>query len=357
MAACSSSGERPKPSELPSNPNLLAAQQAWTAKISGVAFPLRMAVNGDTLTVAGSDGVVAAFNATSGAELWRGNAGESLQAGVGSDGKQSAVVTASNDLVVMEQGRTVWKQRLPAQSYTAPLVAGERVFVLGADRSVTAFDGASGLRIWGYTRAGEALVLKTAGVLQSFGDTLVAGVGGRMIGLNPSNGSVRWEALVGNSRGTNDVERLVDIVAGTARQGAQLCARAFQANVACVNAVRGQVQWSKASNGVCGLSSDATQLYGAESNGTVMAYNRETGDRAWSYEKLQYRELGTPLAAGRSIAIGDSLGNIHLLSREDGSMLNRLTTDGSRIVAGPVLVGTTMVVATQNGGLYAFKPQ
>jgi hypothetical protein len=41
----------------------------------------------------------------------------------------------------------------------------------------------------------------------------------------------------------------------------------------------------------------------------------------------------------------DSLGNLHL-SREDGSLLNRLTTDGSAISHNPVAVGKTMIVVT-----------
>ena len=61
--------------------------------------------------------------------------------------------------------------------------------------------------------------------------------------------------------------------------------------------------------------------------------------------------------AGRSVVIGDATGFLHLLSREDGSLLNRLTTDGSAIAAAPVLAGTTLIAVTHNGGVYGFKPE
>ena len=48
---------------------------------------------------------------------------------------------------------------------------------------------------------------------------------------------------------------------------------------------------------------------------------------------------------------------VHLLSREDGALLNRLTTDGSAVAAAPVLVGDTLVVVTRNGGVFGFKPE
>jgi outer membrane protein assembly factor BamB len=88
-----------------------------------------------------------------------------------------------------------------------------------------------------------------------------------------------------------------------------------------------------------------------------MAWRRIDGERAWSTDRLRYRGLTAPLMAGRSIAVGDSTGFVHLLSREDGSLLNRLPTDGSAIVASPVLAGNTLIAVTQNGGVYGFKPE
>ncbi|HOK78185.1 MAG TPA: outer membrane protein assembly factor BamB, partial [Verrucomicrobiota bacterium] len=54
---------------------------------------------------------------------------------------------------------------------------------------------------------------------------------------------------------------------------------------------------------------------------------------------------------------GDDIGLIHLLSVEDGSPLNRLTTDGSAIAATPVLAGDTLVAVTRNGGVFGFRPE
>jgi outer membrane protein assembly factor BamB len=55
--------------------------------------------------------------------------------------------------------------------------------------------------------------------------------------------------------------------------------------------------------------------------------------------------------------IGDATGFIHLLSSEDGSLLNRLTTDGSAIAAAPVLAGNSLIAITRNGGIYGFQPE
>jgi outer membrane protein assembly factor BamB len=46
-----------------------------------------------------------------------------------------------------------------------------------------------------------------------------------------------------------------------------------------------------------------------------------------------------------------------MLSRDDGTLLNRLTTDGTAIAAAPVVAGNTLVVVTQGGGVYGFTPE
>jgi len=357
LAACSSSADKPKPAELPVNVPLLGVRQVWNVKIPAIAFPLQSQVTGEVVTVAGSDGTVVAIDARTGQESWRTNVGTPIQAGVGSDGSLSAVVTTSNDVVALEDGKVLWKQKLAAEAYTAPLVAGKRVFVLTADRTLSAYDGQSGRRLWNQTRTPDALVLRKAGVLIAVGDTLVAGMGGRLVGINPANGSTRWEVPIASPRGTNDVERLVDLTGSVSRVGDSVCARAYYTTVGCVDAARGTLVWSKSSIGSEGVSGDDRMVYGTDTDGKITAWRRGDGVNQWTSERLRYRTLSAPLAVGRSVVIGDANGLVHLISRDDGSPLNRLATDGSAIVATPVLAGNTVVVVTRNGGVYGFRPE
>ena len=356
LLACAGT-EKPKPAELPPNAALIGVRLAWSARIGAVDFPLAVKVNGSRVSVASSDGAVMALDAETGREVWRAQAGAALSAGVGSDGKMAAVVTRANMLVAFSEGRELWRQKISAQVFTAPLVAGERVFVLAADRSVSAYDGLTGRKLWTQQRPGESLVLRQAGVILAVGDTLVAGLSGRMVGLNPLSGSVRWEAPLATARGTNDVERLVDLVGGVSREGNVVCARAFQFSVGCVDAERGALIWSQPANGAVGVQGNGRSLFGVESDSKVLAWNRVSGERLWVSERLKYRGLTAPVVAGRSVVVGDNTGLLHLLSVEDGSPLNRLVTDGSAIAAAPVLSGDTLIAVTRNGGIFGFRPE
>jgi outer membrane assembly lipoprotein YfgL len=349
--------EKPKPAELAPNPSLIAVRAAWSARIGEVKYPLSVAVSGANIAVASSDGGVALIDAATGRDVWRASAGGQLAAGVGSDGTTVAVVTAANELVALSAGKELWRQKMTAVGYTAPFVAGGRVFVLTADRAVSAYDGKSGRKIWTQQRAGEPLVLRHSGVMLAVGDTLVVGLSGRMAGLNPLTGQVRWEAPVASPRGINDVERLVDLVGSVSRIRDSVCARAFQASVGCVDASSGLVLWTKPANGSEGLHGDERLVFGTEADGKVLAWNRDNGDRAWVTEALLYRGLTAPLSLGRSVVVGDSFGFVHMLSREDGKLLNRLATDGSAIAAAPVLAGNTLVIVTRSGGVFGFVPE
>lgn len=355
LSACS--GNKPKPASLDPLTPKIAGRQVWQAKLTGVQFPLAVAARDGTFVAAGDDGTVLALEAASGREVWRAQVGAPPSAGVGSDGRFAAVVTRANELVTLEQGRVLWRSRLPGRVLTAPLVAGERVFVMGVDRVVHAFDASDGKKLWILQRPGDALTLGQAGVVAAFRDTLIVGQGPRMTGVDPSRGTVRWEAALATPRGTNEVERLADLVGPSARVGTSLCARAFQATVGCVDGARGTLLWSRNASGSQSIGADDTVVVAGDAADRLSAWRQGTGELLWSSEKFQFRALSGILVAGRTAVFGDSQGMVHFLDRADGQPLLRLPTDGSAIVGAPVLSGTTVLVVTRSGGLFAFRPE
>jgi outer membrane assembly lipoprotein YfgL len=349
--------ERPKPAPLAANVPVLGVRAVWSSSIGPVDFPLDVRVVDARAYLASSGGTVAALDTQTGADVWRTKLDVPLSAGVGSDGRYAAVVTRTNELVVLDAGKVLWQQKLKALTLTSPLVAGGRVFVLSTDRSISAFDAMSGQRLWQQQKAGEALVLGQSGLLTAVADTLVVGFGGRVAGLNPLNGVTRWETAVTNARGTNEVERLVDVVSGFSREGNQFCVRAFQYAVACIDANTGRMLWSKPANGSDGVSGDAAMVYGTESDGRLSAWSRKDGEKVWTLERYRFRVLTAPLVAGRSLIFGDDSGNLHFLSKEDGAPLNRVVTDDSGLSVAPVLAGKTLLVVSRRGTIYAYRPE
>ena len=356
LQACASS-DKPKPTALEANPAQVGVKELWRASVGDTALPLEVRVVGAQVLLASTQGDISALDARSGKQVWRASVGAPLSAGVGSDGDTVAVVTRENQLVALRSGKEVWRQKLPSLTLTSPLVAGARVFLLSADRTVSAFDAATGRRLWLQQRPGDALVLGQPGILMAVGDTLLSTQSGRLLGLNPQNGTVRWDAAVAMGRGVNEVERLVDLVAGTSRVGNNLCLRAFQSTVACVDAQAGRTLWTKPASGASGIAGDVSTVVGAESDGRVVAWRRSDGEKLWTSEKLRFRGLSAPVVAGRAVAVGDFEGFVHFLSPKDGALLARVASDGSPIALAPVWVEDTLVVVTQRGTVIGFRPE
>ena len=355
LAGCGA--DKPKPKALEQVTPKIAGRQVWSAKVDGVAFPLSVVVRDGNFIVASSGGTLLGLEAATGRQLWSASVGAELSAGVGSDGRFHAVVTMDNKLVVFDGGKEIWRDQLKSRVSTAPLVAGERVFVMGVDRAVHAYDVLDGKRLWSLQRPGEALTLLNIGVLMAYKDTLIAGQGPRVAGIDPTRGTVRWEVPLGTPRGANEVERLADLVGPAVRAGNRLCARSFQVAVGCADAESGRLLWSRSTGGINAIGGDDETVFGADASDRIVAWRTANGETLWTSERMLFRGLSAPASVGPTVVFGDFEDYVHFLDRKDGQPLLRLSTDGSPVVGRPALSGNTLLVVTRKGGLFAFRPE
>ena len=115
--------------------------------------------------------------------------------------------------------------------------------------------------------------------------------------------------------------------------------------------------WSRNAGGLNAVAADAELVFGADASDRITAWRAASGDVAWTNEKLLHRGLSGALAVGPTVVFGDSEGYLHFFSNATGEEQLRLPTDGKAIVGTPVVSGDTLVVVTQGGGVYAFRPQ
>ena len=361
LLACSSTPDKPNPTALTDFKSQLSISKAWSLQIGPISpasnAPLSHNLSEGRLALVTGSGLVVLLDAETGAESWRLALNTPVAAGIGGDGERYAVISQANELIAISNAKVSWRVKLPASSFTSPFVAGGRVFVLTADRTVMAFDGASGQRLWSQQRAGDPLVLRQAGILTSFQDRLLVGLSGRLVAMNPANGAVMSELTIGASRGTNEVERLVDLVAGVSRVNNVICARAFQTSVTCIDALKGSNLWTRAAQGHVGLSGSESLLFGAESDGKLLAWQRSTGQVAWQSEAFRFRGLTAPHWSAGQLLVGDALGWAHWIDSSNGQTIDRIQVDASGIAMTPVRVGKNWVIVTQSGLVQALRAE
>lgn len=352
------SGGKPRnqPAELAEFDQTRSVAVSWSLGIgSSDNFIFTPAATYDSVYAASAKGTVVRVDPESGSEIWRIDAGMPLTAGVGTDG--NTVVVAGKDGVLLAfdaDGKEKWQVPLSSEALSAPAVGGNMVVVRTLDNRISGFDADSGERKWMVTRRSPPLMLRSAPGIAVVGPTAVVALpGGRMISLMLANGGTNWDVVVGNARGTTDLERIADTSGMPAVLGRLVCAASFQGRVACYDVVSGGGVWAKELSSDVGVSVDNDFVYVADEAGAVYAFSNLRGQSVWRNDRLAYRALTAPVSFEGTVAVGDLQGYVHFLSKDDGAFVSRMATDGSAIRAMPLVVGDKLIIQTTDGRLQA----
>lgn len=338
----------------------LSTHSAWTMNIGKAGnFTFSPALSGNSVFVAAADGSIARLDASNGQLQWRINAGMPLTAGVGSDGSTVVVAGEKGTLLAYDSdGKVRWKAQTSSEILSTPAVGQGLVIVRSLDNRITAFDANSGSRRWSVQRTTPALTLRSApGIVIANSNVIVGLPGGKLLALAMSNGGVRWEVAVSDPRGATEIERIADISGSPVVLGRDVCAVAYQGRIGCYDLNAGTVRWVKDLSSEVGLSIDERFVFAADERGALAAFSRTSGQSVWRNDKLAYRHLSTPVSFGRAVVVGDGEGYIHFLSREDGTFIGRVSTDGSPTLAAPLVAGANLILQTQSGTVVALATE
>jgi outer membrane protein assembly factor BamB len=362
MTACSSSkDERRNPVPLTDFKPVLNVQQVWKASVGKAGRYLFSPIAvGNAVYAAGANGSVVKIDAQTGQEIWSTKLKDDISAGVGSDGNLTAVGGLKGQVFVLDDhGKLSWQATAPGEIVSPPLVGNGLVIVRTIDGQIVAFNAQTGEQKWTYRNRAVPLNLRvSAGMTFAGEQAVLAGFpGGAFAAINLQTGDAFWETPVSYPKGVTEVERINDVSGAPTLVGATTCAVTFQGQLACFDANSGRGLWTKPFSSVSGIAQDDTTVVGADDWSVIHAFNVSTGAPTWSSDKLKNRDLSVPMLLGHAVVMGDYQGFVHFLSLDDGSFVSRVPTDGSPIVAAPVLAGNTLVVQTQKGGLYGLRPQ
>lgn len=354
------SGPIMKPAELvvlkpTANPKVLWQVNAGTAE-RHVFTPM---VDENVAAVAGAGGQVLRLEAGNGKQLVRIDTKLKLSGGVGGNRRMMIVGTPKGDVLAYDgTGKEIWKSQLNSDVLSAPQVEQDIVIVRTGDGRLFGLDAATGVRKWVYQRTLPALTVRTHVTVQPYRGAVFAGFpGGRLVAVSSLNGNLIWEATVALPKGTTELERVADVTSVPVTDGRQVCAAAYQGRVACFGTTKGELIWARDFSSVSGMAMDARNVYVSDEKSAIVAFDRANGASLWKQDKLYGRNVTAPALAGRYIAVGDLQGYVHFISRDDGSFVARLPTDGSPIVAQLVKFDDNIVVQTVKGGVYAISIQ
>ena len=349
----------PKMAELQPIEAKLAARIIWQQSVgeSGV-YSFTPAVLGTSIYAASGEGDLVRIDG--GKQAWKVDVGQPLSGGVGADETMFVVGSPKGDLLAFstKDGTPLWKVKTSSEILSPPVIGSGMVIVRTGDNQLAAYDAKDGKRKWFFQRPTPALSLRVSARSLIDGKYVFAGFpGGKLIAVATSNGAAVWDGTVAVPKGATELDRVADITSAPVISGRSVCAVAFQGRVACFDLGSGNLVWARDMSSAAGLDVDSRFLYVSDDKGAVHALDMASGASIWKQDKLSLRRLTAPVARRGYVAVADAEGIVHFLSREDGSFIARLETDGSPVVAPPQKLGNGVLVQTSEGGLYAIEAE
>ncbi len=359
LSACSWWSKAPKnlPAPLVEFQSGMVIRTAWSTEVGAAGdYVFAPVFVDDSIFAAAANGNIVRLDSTNGRPIWKVEAESALTAGVGADSFTLVVAGEKGTLFAYNlDGHLRWKTQTSSEILSAPAVGAGVVVVRSVDNHIAAYDSETGKRRWVIERPLPSLILRnTAGMLIESNHVFVGLPGGKLIAIDLTNGAVRWEAAVGEPRGATELERVADVSGTPAFMGSDICAAAYQGRVACFDLYSGVMRWSKKLSSDVGVRIDARFVFAVDEQDTLYAFSRNAGLNEWKNDKLAYRRLSAPASFGQAVVVADMYGYVHFLSRENGSYLARTSTDGSGVLATPIVAGASLIFQTRAGKIVAF---
>lgn len=349
----------PKMAELKSIKSSVELRVRWKENVGkGGIYAFSPAIVGDAVFAASNDGYL--YRLEDGKTIWRIKTGVTLSGGVGADDSTVVVGTTAGKLLAYsaKDGAKIWESDATSTVLAPPTLSGGVVVVRTGDNRLAAYDQFSGVRKWIYQRPTPALALRVTAAPVVDGQFVFAGFpGGKLIAVKLDSGVAVWEGTVALPKGATELERIADITSAPKIAAGVVCAVAYQGKATCFDLTNGNSMWSRDVSSSAGLSIGNRAVYVSDDRGALIAYDAKTGTNLWKQDALSLRRLTAPVEYRGYVVVGDAEGVVHFINPEDGSFAGRIQTDGSPMLTDFRITGTTLIVQTSKGGVYAIETQ
>jgi len=289
--------------------------------------------NGQVVT-ASRGGDLIGFN-QAGERLWSINVGDQITGGVALDAlSQTAVIsTRSGQIMAFDSatGAKRWQQQLSGSVLSSALISNNRVVLSANDGFLHGLSLQTGQSVWQFATQVPAISVRgsAAPTLLDNETALLSTADGRLHAITVDNGLPQWSRRVGIGSGSSEVERMSDVDGTPIVDKQQMFAISYSGQLLGIDLASRQVMFVNEIASLKSLAVNAQQVIATGLDGSVVAYDRNSGETLWESKALAYRDLTNPVMIGNYIAVGDFDGVVHLFDPATGDIVSRVETKGA----------------------------
>lgn len=352
-------------------------EQVWTASIAGSTNRRRLAaspvVGGGILVAVGTDGVVSAFDAATGARRWtyQMKVEDNLQTAVfgGGASYDSGRVYATNGVgevaaIDAQTGAELWRVKPAGPLRGSPTIAFNTVFVMTQDNQIISLSTADGSIQW--QEAGSSTQAGVFGVASPAAaqGTVIAGYSsGELSAYRYENGRSLWTDALSRTSISTEVGALTDIDADPIIDQGRVYALGQGGRMAAYELVTGQRIWELNLAGISTPAIAGEWIFTLTDDARLLAIARSTGKVRWISQLPQFRNEKKksdpifwtgPVLAGNNLWVASTEGQIYRVSIAEGAASLYRELDAAVSVA-PIVANNTMYILDDDGVVHAFR--
>ena len=354
-----------------------APLRGWSASISGSSSKQRLAaapvIGGGQLFAMGTDGMVHAYDATSGAPRWTqsfkisGDGSSSVFGGGASfDSGKVYITTGVGEVAALDaaSGKQLWKVKPAGPLRGSPTIAFGLVFVMTQDNQIHALNAEDGTSGWNQSASSGQTGVFGVGAPAAGQGTVVAGFStGELIAYRYENGRQLWADALARTSLSTTVGVLTDIDADPIIDRGRVYALGQGGRMAAYELTSGQRIWELNLAGISTPAIAGEWIFTLTDDAKLLCIARTTGKVRWMTQLARYKNEKKkknaiywtgPVLAGDRLWFANSNGQVYSAAVGDGSIA-LLTELKSPITLAPVVANGTLYVLDDGGKISSFR--
>ncbi len=326
-----------QPAELVKINSQVKIDNTWSKKIFSdiPTGKTDLVVDSDGIFTFSSAGLV--FSYFSNGKLnWENDLNFSLSSGVGKGFGSLFVTSIDGDIFSLDinNGNLNWSSKIGGESLSVPSSNGDIVAVQTSNGKITAINLKDGKFRWEYISVLPSLSLRgTSSPIFDDGNLYVGFANGNLAKIEPRSGVIQWEIPVTISKGSSEIERIIDIDSKPLVSSGLAFATSYQGDVSAINSLNGRVIWRNNFSSTKDILEIERNIYLVDEDSEVQAFSGLTGISLWRIKDYRLRNLTSPQRLNNYIIVGDFEGYLHFLDTSSGSTIGRYRVSRSGILS------------------------
>jgi outer membrane protein assembly factor BamB len=343
---------------------------------------LKPAVAYDKVFAASRQGIVSAYDQTTGKKVWSKDFAaydeEGLTSGIRnlwSNGVTAKIAggvsvayetvffgTENGEVVALDAntGEQKWLTTVKGEVLAAPAIDAGIVLINTGSGLIVALNADDGEEIWSSESDVPPLSLRGVSSPAAVnGGAIIGTATGKLVVNILETGQTAWEQVISAATGVTELERIVDIDSEPLVVGGSIYVISYDGTLASVELRTGRVIWKREYKSFRRMSLSGSTLYLVDVNSNVYALDSRNGVELWSQGALKQRLLTGATPVGGYVVAGDKYGFLHWFDQADGKIVARLEVgdddEDEGIYHSPVVDGNILYTQTRDGKLVAVQ--